>query len=64
MPSPSQSGMVKNCNKFHKVVSGDTCSTIATAAKITLANFYKWNPAVGSSCKTLFLRYYVCVAIL
>jgi hypothetical protein len=63
-PTPYQTGMVTNCNKFHLVVSGDQCGTLATNAGITLANFYTWNPAVGSSCSFLDLGDYVCIGIL
>ena len=58
------SGMATNCNKFHLVVSGDQCGTIASNAGITLANFYAWNPAVGSTCAYLDLRDYVCIGTL
>ncbi|CCC12068.1 hypothetical protein SMACR_02289 [Sordaria macrospora] len=60
-PTPTQPGMVSGCKKFHKVASGDQCGTIATRYSISLASFYSWNPAVGSSCQTLWLDYYVCV---
>ncbi|KAM7192209.1 hypothetical protein V8F33_008483 [Rhypophila sp. PSN 637] len=65
-PTPFQSGMVTNCKTFHKVVAGDNlyCADIATKYKITLANFYKWNPGVGSNCGFLWGGYYVCVATL
>lgn len=60
-PTPTQAGMWTSCNKFHLVVSGDQCGNIAKAAGITLATFYAWNPAVGSSCATLGLGDYVCI---
>ncbi|KAK3941414.1 hypothetical protein QBC46DRAFT_458301 [Diplogelasinospora grovesii] len=63
-PTPTQTGMVDNCNSFYDVVSGDSCYNIAAANNITLDNFYAWNPAVGSSCGSLWLGYYVCVGIL
>lgn len=63
-PTPYQAGMTTNCKTFHLVVSGDGCQAISTAAGITLANFYAWNPAVGSTCATLGLGDYVCIAIL
>jgi hypothetical protein len=63
-PTPYQTGITTNCNEFHLVVSGDQCGTIASNAGITLANFYAWNPAVGSTCTTLWLGYYVCIGIL
>lgn len=61
-PTPFQTGMYANCKKFHLVVSGDECGLIATAAGITLANFYQWNPTVGA-CTSLWLGYYVCIGI-
>ncbi|KAH8812335.1 hypothetical protein F5884DRAFT_843633 [Xylogone sp. PMI_703] len=63
-PTPTQTGMVKNCKKFHLVVSGDQCGTIASSAGITLANFYAWNPAVGTTCASLWLGYYVCIGLI
>ncbi|KAJ4856958.1 hypothetical protein T069G_07855 [Trichoderma breve] len=63
-PTPTQAGMVTNCKKFHLVVSGDSCQAIATNAKITLANFEKWNPGVGSTCSSLWLGYYVCIGLI
>ncbi|KAI1131229.1 LysM domain protein [Nemania abortiva] len=63
-PTPIQTGMVTNCDTFHKVVSGDSCYDIAAAAGIALASFYSWNPAVGSTCATLYLGYYVCIGLI
>ncbi|KAJ5704838.1 hypothetical protein N7536_000527 [Penicillium majusculum] len=63
-PTPVQTGMVSTCNDFYLVVSGDSCSSIATSQGISLTNFYAWNPAVGSSCAYLGLGDYVCVGII
>jgi len=63
-PSPVQDGIAKNCKTFHYVVSGDTCYDIAKAAGVSLNLFYSWNPGVGSTCKTLQLKTYVCTAVL
>ncbi|CBF71205.1 hypothetical protein AN6664.2 [Aspergillus nidulans FGSC A4] len=64
-PTPIQPGMTTSCKKFHKVVSGDQCGTIASKAGITLVNFLRWNPGVGgSACSSLWLGYYVCIAVL
>ncbi|KAL2820421.1 hypothetical protein BJX63DRAFT_380755 [Aspergillus granulosus] len=60
-PAPQQTGIVSNRNKYHLVESGDGCASIANAYGISLSNFYNWNPAVGSSCGSLWLGYYVCV---
>ncbi|KAL4860719.1 hypothetical protein BDV12DRAFT_191538 [Aspergillus spectabilis] len=59
-PTPQQTGIISNCNKYHLVESGDGCTSIASAYGISLSNFYSWNPAVGSSCGALWLGYYVC----
>lgn len=60
-PTPTQSGMVKNCNKFYDVHSGDGCSAIASSQKINLGSFYQWNPAVKTDCSGLQASVYVCV---
>jgi hypothetical protein len=56
--------MATNCNKFYLVIKGDECGTIASKAGISLADFYAWNPAVGSTCATLGLNDYVCTGTL
>ncbi|KAJ8131831.1 hypothetical protein O1611_g1793 [Lasiodiplodia mahajangana] len=63
-PSPVQTGIASNCNKFYYVQDGDTCSVIAAMYGIPLAQFYAWNPAAGPTCATLGLHDYVCVGTL
>ncbi|KAI0141570.1 carbohydrate-binding module family 50 protein [Xylariaceae sp. FL1272] len=63
-PTPTQAGMVTNCDSFHLVVSGDTCATVAAAAGISTSNFYAWNPAVGgSACQSLQANTYACIGV-
>ncbi|RSL66417.1 hypothetical protein CEP51_012824 [Fusarium floridanum] len=62
-PSPIQDGMVKNCNKFHKIMKTTTCANIERYYNLPLATFYQWNPAVGTSCTSLLVDYYVCVSV-
>ncbi|RSL41142.1 hypothetical protein CEP53_012941 [Fusarium sp. AF-6] len=62
-PSPIQNGMVKDCNKFHLVKTTTTCSSIETYYKLSLSDFYKWNPAVGTNCQSLLANYYVCIGV-
>ncbi|OAL43397.1 LysM domain protein [Pyrenochaeta sp. DS3sAY3a] len=62
-PTPVQPGMVNNCKKFYKVQAGDGCWAIADTNKITLDNFYKWNPAVKTDCSGLWAQYFVCVGV-
>ncbi|KAJ4319637.1 hypothetical protein N0V84_006273 [Fusarium piperis] len=61
-PTPTQAGMIKGCTKFHPVRSTTTCQGILDYNKITLAQFYKWNPAVKSDCSNLWTDTYACVA--
>ncbi|KAM5343484.1 hypothetical protein ACJ41O_012021 [Fusarium nematophilum] len=61
-PSPIQGGMVKNCNRFHLFKTTTACTSIENYYKLPLATFKKWNPAVGSDCRTLLADYYVCVS--
>lgn len=63
-PTPIQNNMTKKCKTFHKAKGTSTCQAIATKYGISLKNFYKWNPDVGSTCKSLFKGYYYCIAIL
>lgn len=56
--------MVGNYKTFHKVVSGDTSRDIIDNAKITLAQFYAWNPSVGSNCEYLQLGVYACIGLI
>ncbi|KAH7420080.1 hypothetical protein BKA64DRAFT_563224 [Cadophora sp. MPI-SDFR-AT-0126] len=61
-PTPTQTGMVGNCNKFHFVTTADTgCYDLAAAEGISLDNFYSWNPAVGTDCSHFITGVYVCV---
>lgn len=61
--SPQQTGIAANCNKYYFVEIGDGCAAIASTYGITLADFYSWNPAVGTSCQSLQAGYYVCVGV-
>ena len=63
-PTPTQPGIVTDCDAFHLVVTGDVCGSIATAADISLTDFYAWNPTVGDTCANLWLNYYVCIGII
>lgn len=62
-PTPIQDKMVSNCNKFQFVEEKMTCQSILNQYKISLAQFYAWNPAVGSNCNNLWLKTYACVGV-
>ncbi|KAF2853483.1 carbohydrate-binding module family 50 protein [Plenodomus tracheiphilus IPT5] len=63
-PQPTQPGMVSNCNKFHFVAKGVTCSQVISYQKISLADFAKWNPTVGSDCTGMWADVNVCVGVI
>ncbi|KAL8942164.1 MAG: hypothetical protein Q9216_001811 [Gyalolechia sp. 2 TL-2023] len=63
-PSPTQSGLVSSCKTFYKVKDGDECGKIVNSyGTFSLADFYTWNPAIGTNCNSLIVGYYVCVGI-
>lgn len=51
-PGPTMSGEPEDCNKWSVVTDGVTCTDMAAAAGISLAQFLAWNPAVSSDCLT------------
>ena len=61
-PSPIQTNMVKNCEKFHQIKPTTTCSSIERYYNLPIDTFLSWNPAVGTGCEYLQTGYYVCVA--
>lgn len=63
-PTPVQAGLISTCDEFYLVKDTDNCYNIAQTYQISLDQFYAWNPAVGSSCATLWPRYYVCVSLI
>ncbi|EZF35977.1 hypothetical protein H101_00492 [Trichophyton interdigitale H6] len=61
-PGPTQDGVVHNCQRWHKAVSGNTCASIIDQyGSFTQEEFIKWNPAVGEDCSGLWLNYYYCI---
>jgi LysM repeat protein len=63
-PSPIQDGMVKNCNKFHLVSSGEGCASIGAQYGVSTAQLFAWNPAIGNNCQSLWLNTYLCVGVI
>jgi hypothetical protein len=62
-PSPIQSGMVKGCKKFHFVKRGEGCWDIQRMYGISMEQIYRWNPAVGRDCITMWADSYLCVGV-
>lgn len=61
--SPTQSGTASNCVEYYLVSSGDSCAKLERLYGISFAQLYKWNPAIGSNCESLWVGYAVCVAV-
>jgi hypothetical protein len=62
-PSPIEEGMVSNYNKFHLISPTTTCEGVLDYHKISLADFVKWNPAVGKGCSGLWTGTNACVGV-
>ncbi|KAH7239551.1 hypothetical protein BKA59DRAFT_532470 [Fusarium tricinctum] len=63
-PEAIQEGMVSNCNKWHFIGEKTTCQGIINYNKISLADFIKWNPAVGKDCSGLWKDTNACVGVI
>ncbi|RGP63734.1 hypothetical protein FSPOR_8340 [Fusarium sporotrichioides] len=62
-PLPIQHGMVKNCVTFHYISSTTTCQALLKYRKITMEQFFKWNPAVKKDCSGLWKDTNACVGV-
>jgi hypothetical protein len=63
-PSPTQDGLIDSCTNFYFAVANDNCEKIAKQyGTFSVADFIKWNPAVGASCGGLWAKTYYCVGI-
>ncbi|KAH8900561.1 hypothetical protein GQ53DRAFT_835550 [Thozetella sp. PMI_491] len=66
-PSPVQSGISPQCNKYAKAETGEYCSEFAPKYSITTAQLYTWNPILGTdgaNCGTQFQAgVYYCVGV-
>ncbi|KAM5465123.1 hypothetical protein MferCBS49748_005063 [Microsporum ferrugineum] len=63
-PTPTQPGMINDCNKFYLVKTGDSCANITSANGISLNDFLKWNPKAGSDCIGLWSNAYACISVI
>jgi LysM repeat protein len=63
-PSPTQPGMVSNCDAFYRIVTGDSCDSIASKNGISVAQLASWNSVGGTACNGLWANTYICVSII
>ncbi|KAL1844415.1 hypothetical protein VTK73DRAFT_2594 [Phialemonium thermophilum] len=61
--SPTMPGVAPNCDRFHKIQSGDQCDAIARTYGITVAQLRSWNTQIDAACSNLWLDYYICVHV-
>jgi hypothetical protein len=60
-PTPTQSGMASQRDRFYLVQKDDRCADIASAEGISLSDLYSWNPALNGDCSGLWPDYSICV---
>lgn len=58
---PIPTDTVSGCQQFYTVTDSDSCATVLTKSDITLEQFYRWNPSVGSTCTHLWIGEAYCV---
>ncbi len=52
-PLPTQPGTLAKCNRWHKVVSGNSCASIASQYGIALTQLNFWNKGININCSNL-----------
>ncbi|KAI8207620.1 hypothetical protein K4K54_004856 [Colletotrichum sp. SAR 10_86] len=64
-PTKTQQGQPSYCSDWHLVQPGEDCSDVVRQHSdfTNMADFFAWNPAVGTDCSGLYLGFYVCVDI-
>lgn len=56
-------GTAKSCTKYVCPHAGSWCKAITARYNISLAEFHKWNPAVGKRCHKMAKHHSFCVAV-
>ncbi|KAL3423876.1 LysM domain-containing protein [Phlyctema vagabunda] len=62
-PLPFRDGTTPNCTQYAEVTAegGPDCETLLNTWDLSIAQFYKWNPTVGTDCSGLWAGYRYCV---
>ncbi|KAI2635310.1 hypothetical protein GGS21DRAFT_489973 [Xylaria nigripes] len=64
-PSPTQDGLVSNCNNYASAVTDQGCYDFATSHNVAPSQLYAWNPVLGADgvdCSTaLWASEYYCI---
>ncbi|KAH8731879.1 hypothetical protein GQ44DRAFT_722048 [Phaeosphaeriaceae sp. PMI808] len=61
-PQPTQPDMISGCGKFYFVEKDMSCSQVLSAARVSLADLYQWNPSVNADYSNLWAEVSVCVS--
>ena len=61
--APTQSGIASDCDEYYVIASGDSCSKVETQFNDTFTELYRWNPAIGDDCQSLWVGYAICVGV-
>ncbi|KFY05463.1 hypothetical protein V492_08531 [Pseudogymnoascus sp. VKM F-4246] len=64
-PAHTLGGQPSYCNRWHLVVTGDSCTTIVYeyGNRLTLDQLHEYNPTLGDDCGGLYLGWFICVGI-
>ncbi|KAJ5677917.1 uncharacterized protein N7477_003550 [Penicillium maclennaniae] len=62
-PGPTQADIPSNCDAYALAQTDDGCQTFADRNKITLANLYKWNPALNNACENFWAKEAYCIGV-
>jgi LysM repeat protein len=60
---PTQTGTVSNCGRYHSVVLGEDCNTIALNYSITFSDLRAMNPSIDTTCSNLLWGFDYCIAV-
>ncbi|KAF1936676.1 hypothetical protein EJ02DRAFT_479394 [Clathrospora elynae] len=59
---PIREGAIEGCVEYNAAIAPMTCKSFLALNRITIAQLFKWNPAVGADCSNLWLGYQYCVS--
>ncbi|KAJ4152983.1 hypothetical protein LMH87_009498 [Akanthomyces muscarius] len=61
-PSPRASGEISGCTSWYAPEDYDTCEGILNIFQLSIDQFYKMNPSIGSDCTKMALGTYYCIS--
>ncbi|KAF3028325.1 hypothetical protein E8E11_000017, partial [Didymella keratinophila] len=55
-------GAIDGCVEYNAAIAPMTCKSFLALNRITIAQLFKWNSAVGADCSNLWLGHQYCVS--